>query len=327
MVNLRDLLIRWRLRKFTLKFVYSDKYWMVNLNQHVFPLEKYRLLYEKLIRLGAKKANFLSPQPVSDDELLLVHTPKYLNKLKTDSLSQSEILTIELPYSPQLLQFALYQVGGTVLAAETALKEGLAVHLGGGFHHAFPDHGEGFCIVNDVAVALEKMKQEGKIQKGMVVDCDVHQGNGTASIFAKKDYVFTFSIHQMDIYPAQKPPSSMDVGLWSGDGDDKYLTDLKAHIPHIYQEFKPDIILYLAGADPYQNDQLGGLRLTMEGLKERDRWVIGQARELGLPLVVLLAGGYAYDVEETVAIHFNTIQLAQKIHRRRKKISPLQDSQ
>ena len=300
---------------------------MVNLNQHVFPLEKYRLLYEKLIRLGAKKANFLSPQPVSDDELLLVHTPKYLNKLKTDSLSQSEILTIELPYSPQLLQFALYQVGGTVLAAETALKEGLAVHLGGGFHHAFPDHGEGFCIVNDVAVALEKMKQEGKIQKGMVVDCDVHQGNGTASIFAKKDYVFTFSIHQMDIYPAQKPPSSMDVGLWSGDGDDKYLTDLKAHIPHIYQEFKPDILLYLAGADPYQNDQLGGLRLTMEGLKERDRWVIGQARELGLPLVVLLAGGYAYDVEETVAIHFNTIQLAQKIHRRRKKISPLQDSQ
>ncbi|MFQ5722813.1 MAG: histone deacetylase, partial [Candidatus Aminicenantales bacterium] len=158
-----------------------------------------------------------------------------------------------------------------------------------------------------------------KIQKGMVVDCDVHQGNGTASIFAKKDYVFTFSIHQMDIYPAQKSSSSLDVGLWSGEGDDKYLAALKAHIARIYQEFNPDIVFYLAGADPYQNDQLGGMKLTMEGLKERDRWVIGQARELGLPLVVLLAGGYAYDIEDTVAIHFNTIQLAQKIHRKHKQ--------
>ncbi|MFQ5722641.1 MAG: histone deacetylase, partial [Candidatus Aminicenantales bacterium] len=168
MVSLKDILARWRLRKFTLKFVYSEKYWMVNLNQHVFPVEKYRLLYERLIRLGAKKRNFLFPQPASDEDLFLVHTAKYLNKLRTNSLSQSEILTMELPYSLQLLEFALYQVGGTVLAAETALKEGLAVHIGGGFHHAFSDHGEGFCIVNDVAVALEKMKQEGKIQKWMV---------------------------------------------------------------------------------------------------------------------------------------------------------------
>jgi len=325
MISFKNIFAKWRLRKFTLKFVYSEKYWMVNLNHHVFPVEKYRLLYEKLIRLGAKKANFLPPQPAINEELLLVHTAKYLNKLQAGKLSQSEILTMELPYSPQLLEFALCQVGGTVLAAETALQEGLAVHLGGGFHHAFPDHGEGFCVVNDVAVALEKMKREGKIEKGMIIDCDVHQGNGTASIFDKKDYAFTFSIHQMDIYPAQKPSSSLDVGLWSGDGDDKYLTALKAHIPRIYQEFKPDIIFYLAGADPYQNDQLGGLKLTMEGLKERDKWVVGQARELGLPLVILLAGGYAYDVEETVTIHFNTIQLAQKIHRKRKQPALVKD--
>lgn len=316
MVRLKDIIKLLRRKKFPFKFVYSENYWMVNFGNHVFPVEKYRLIYEKLIRLGAKEECILVPQPAKEEDLLLVHTSKYLKKFRTGELSQSEILTIELPYSPQLRQFALYHVGGTILAAETALEEGLAVHLGGGFHHAFPDHGEGFCIFHDVAVALEKMRSEGKIEKGMVVDCDVHQGNGTAFIFSNKDYAFTFSIHQMDIYPALKPSSSLDVELWSGDGDEKYLSALRSHIPRIYEEFKPDLIFYLAGADPYRKDQLGGLNLTLEGLKKRDRIVIEQGCKLHIPMVILLGGGYAWNIDDTVTIHFNTIKIAQGMKRK-----------
>jgi acetoin utilization deacetylase AcuC-like enzyme len=207
-------------------------------------------------------------------------------------------------------------VGGTILVAERALEDGLAVHIGGGFHHSFPDHGEGFCVLNDVAVSLEKMKHEGKIQKAMVVDCDLHQGNGNAFIFSKKDYAFTFSIHQMDNYPAQKPSSSVDVGLWSGDGDEKYLKELRSYFPRLYEEFQPDLVFYLAGADPYEKDQLGSLRLTLEGLRERDRIVIEEARKLRLPVAVLFAGGYAFDVRDTVSIHLNTIKIAQKVQRK-----------
>lgn len=302
--------------KFPFKFIYSDEYWMVDIGEHVFPVEKYRLIYEALLRLGAQKDDFLLPFLPLEDDLLLVHTAKYIKKLKSGALSHSEILTLELPFSPELLEFALRFVGGTILTAEKALEDGLAVHIGGGFHHAFPDHGEGFCVLNDVAVSLEKMKYEGKIEKAMVVDCDLHQGNGNAFIFSKKDYTFTFSIHQMDIYPAQKPSSSVDVGLWSGDGDDKYLKELRSHFPRLYEEFRPDLVIYLAGADPYEKDQLGNLRLTLEGLKERDRIVIGEARNLHLPVAVLFAGGYAFDVIDTVSIHLNTIKVAQKIQRK-----------
>jgi acetoin utilization deacetylase AcuC-like enzyme len=178
---------------FSFKFVYSDDYWIMDLGEHVFPVEKYRLIYEELLRMGAKKEDFLLPLQPSEEDLLLVHTSKYLKKLKSGALSHSEILTLELPFSPELLEFALRFVGGSICAAERALEDGLAVHIGGGFHHSFPDHGEGFCVLNDVAISLEKMKHEGKIHKAMVVDCDLHQGNGNAFIFSKKDYAFTFS--------------------------------------------------------------------------------------------------------------------------------------
>lgn len=303
-------------KRFPFKFVYSDSYWMVDLEDHVFPLKKYRYIYEDLLSMGAKKENFLLPQPAEEEDLLLVHTSKYLKKLKKGTLSHSEILTMELPYSPELLKFACLYVGGTILAGEKALEEGLTVHIGGGFHHAFPDHGEGFCVLNDVAVALEKMKHEGRIQCAMIVDCDVHQGNGNAFFFAKRDYAFTFSIHQMDIYPAQKPSSTVDVGLWFGDGDEKYLAQLRSHFPRLYTEFQPDIVFFLAGADPYEKDQLGSLRMTMEGLKERDRIIIEEARKLHIPVAILFAGGYAYDVRDTVSIHINTIRVAQKIQRK-----------
>jgi acetoin utilization deacetylase AcuC-like enzyme len=303
-------------KKFPFKLIYCDDYWMLDIGKHVFPIKKYRLIYEELLVMGAKKENFLSPTPASDEDILLVHTSKYIKKLKMGALSHSEILTLELPYSPELSKFAWLTVGGTILTAQRALEDGLSVHIGGGFHHAFPDHGEGFCVLNDVAVALEKMRKEGKIQKAMVVDCDLHQGNGTAFIFAKKDYVLTFSIHQMDIYPAEKPLSTLDIGLWSGDGDEKYLAQIASHFPRLYREFKPDLIFYLAGADPYERDQLGNLRLTREGLLERDRIVIEEARRFRIPVAIVLAGGYALDVQDTISVHINTIKAAAKVQRK-----------
>lgn len=315
MSRLNRFLNRFRGRKIPFRFVYSDAYWMVDLDNHVFPVEKYRLIYERLLKRGVKKENFVVPEPASDEELLLVHTSKYLKKLITGRLSSAEILTMELPYGPELLEFARLMVGGTIKAADLALQDGLAVHIGGGFHHAFTDHGEGFCILNDVAVALKKLKNSGTIQKGMVVDCDVHQGNGTAEIFAEDESVFTYSMHQMDIYPAKKEESSLDVGFWSGDRDSKYITALRSHVPRLYREFQPDVIFYLAGADPYEKDQLGGLKISLDGLKERDRIVTEEAFRLNIPVAVLLAGGYAYDVKDTVEIHLNTIKMAQKLKR------------
>ncbi len=297
------------------KFIYSNKYW-INIGNHVFPVAKYRFIYEYLIKKGIKKKYILTPSPATDEDIHLVHIPKYVKKLKTGTLSPREMMILELPYSPELANFAWLFVGGTIETFYQAVKEGLAIHIGGGFHHAFPDHGEGFCIFNDTAIALRKLIKEKVIQKAMVVDCDVHQGNGTAFIFSKEPEIFTFSIHQMDNYPAEKQNSDLDVGLWSGDGDWEYIQSLKQYIPKIYIDFKPELIVYLAGADPYQKDQLGGLKLTKKGLKERDEIVIEEARKLKIPVAILLAGGYAIDIKDTVEIHLNTINTAIRIYRK-----------
>jgi len=302
-------------KRFPFQLVYSNEYWMVETGKHVFPLQKYRLVYENLLAMGAKKENFLRPRPAPDEDVLLVHTARYLRRVKTGTLSHAELRALEIRYSPELVRFALLSVGGTVLAARKALECGLAVHIGGGFHHAFPDHGEGFCLLNDVAVAARKMIEEKLVRKVMVVDCDLHQGNGTAAALAGRKDVFTLSIHQMDAYPTEKPLSTVDIGLWAGDGDAKYLAELGAHIPRIYSEFRPDLVLYLAGADPYEKDQLGGLSLTKAGLKERDKVVIENARRLGIPVAVVLAGGYAAEIKDTVDIHLNTVRIAQRVQR------------
>jgi len=210
-------------RRFPFKLVYSNEYWMFDTGKHVFPLQKYRLVYENLLSMGARKDDFLRPRPAQDEDILLVHTARYLNHLKAGTLRPDEIQAMELRFSPELVRFALLSVGGTVLAARRALEDGMAFHIGGGFHHAFRDHGEGFCLLNDVAVAVEKMIEEKRARKVMIVDCDLHQGNGTAAIFARREDVFTFSIHQMDVYPSEKPPGSLDVGLWAGDDESKYL--------------------------------------------------------------------------------------------------------
>lgn len=295
----------------SIALVYHEGY-DLNLGDHVFPSHKYRLIREKLIRDGfAQEADFRRPDPAGDDDLLLVHTPEWIRKLRSGTLSYAEILKLEVSYSRQLVEAFRLAAGGTILAARLALERGVAVNLGGGFHHAFPDHGEGFCAIHDVAVAIRKLQRENVIRKAMVVDCDVHHGNGTAAIFSGDPTVFTLSIHQFNNYPSEKPASNVDIHLADGTGDAEYLAKLSGACRLAIPGFRPDVLFYVAGADPYLEDQLGGLNLTIDGLKERDRVVMELALQEQIPVVVTLAGGYAADVADTVAIHANTVEEAE----------------
>jgi acetoin utilization deacetylase AcuC-like enzyme len=288
-------------------FVYSKDYY-ADIGEHIFPMEKYRLIHQDLLKEGFREADFVEPEPAKDEDVLLAHTEDYVRKLKTGTLSPSEILILELPYSPDLVKASWLGAGGTILAARNALKDGLGMNLAGGFHHAFPDHGEGFCVLNDVAIAIRSLQKDKEIERALVVDCDLHQGNGTAVIFQKDEAVFTFSIHQENNYPP-KEKSDLDIGLPDGANDELYLNYLKDNLPRLLEELKPGLILYLAGADPYKGDQLGGLALSIEGLKERDRIVIGEALKKKVPLAAVLAGGYALNKEDTVSIHSNTAKV------------------
>jgi acetoin utilization deacetylase AcuC-like enzyme len=324
------------------KLIYSEDYYLP-IGAHVFPAEKYRRIRERLLETGVAEAyDFLTPQPASDQDVLLVHTPQYVHKLKTGTLSAREELEMEIPYSPKLVQAFWLAAGGSILAAEYALKDRIACNIGGGFHHAFPDHGEGFCMIHDVAVAIRRMQHDEKITRAMTVDCDVHQGNGTAAIFASgripagplpstaastlsaasakvrnahAGNVFTISIHQENNYPMWKPPSSIDVDLPDQIGDDDYLAWLDNAVSSGLRQFEPELICYIAGADPYREDQLGGLALTIEGLKRRDQLVFRVARTRDIPVMVTFAGGYAQNLEDTVTIHCNTVIAAKDIFR------------
>jgi acetoin utilization deacetylase AcuC-like enzyme len=292
------------------KLIYHQRY-DLNLGDHVFPSQKYRLVYEELLRRGlADASDFLSPAPATDEDVLRVHTPEYVRKLKTGSLSYAEVQQLEIPYSQELIEACWLAAGGSILAGQCALCEGWSANIGGGFHHACPDHGEGFCVIHDVAVAIRRLQFDGAIERGMVVDTDVHHGNGTATIFGGDDDVFTVSIHQLHNYPFVKPPSTMDINLPDGVGDEDYLAILERHLHKAFSDFSPQIIFYVAGADPYREDQLGGLALTMEGLGKRDALVMEYARRHRCPLVTTLAGGYARRVQDTVAIHVGTILAA-----------------
>lgn len=291
-----------------MKLIYSDKY-VVNLKGHIFPVEKYRLIKEKLLKEKiVNLENFLVPKPASDEDVLLVHTEEYIRKLKTSSLSLNEIFTLELPFSSELVEASFLCAGGSILASQKALEEGLGINLGGGFHHAFPDHGEGFCVLNDISIAIKKLQKERKVIKILIIDCDLHQGNGTSFIFKNDPSVFTFSIHQENNYPYPKQTSDLDIGLSNNVSDKEYLFYLKKYIPCIIKNFKPGLIVYLAGADPYFQDQLGGLGLTKKGLQERDQLIISEAYNNKIPFFITLAGGYAKKLEDTVEIHFNTIK-------------------
>jgi len=322
------------------KLIYTDDYFLP-IGAHVFPAEKYRRVHDRLLTTKvAEPSDFVSPQPASDRDILLVHKPDYVQKLKNGTLSASEEMQMEIPYSPELVRAFWLAAGGSILAAEYALKDGVACNIGGGFHHAFPDHGEGFCMIHDVAVAIRHMQRDDKIRTAMTVDCDVHHGNGTAAIFAgtrtpsdplpsnsaatvgtpagkirhaHAGDVFTISLHQHNNYPAWKPHSSIDVDLPDGIGDDDYLSWLDNALSSGLRQFEPDLICYIAGADPYCEDQLGGLALTVEGLRRRDELVFRVARARNIPVMVTYAGGYAQNVEDTVTIHCNTVIAAREI--------------
>jgi len=328
------------------KLIYSNGYYLP-IGQHVFPAEKYQRIHDCLLETGvAQDSDFLDPQPATDQDILLVHTPEYVNKLKTGTLSPREEMELEVPFSPELVKAFWLSAGGSILTARHALMDRVAINIGGGFHHAFPDHGEGFCMIHDVAVAIRRLQRDDKIRTAMTVDCDVHQGNGTAAIFAgtrtaseplpsagpstlsssaqrspppgkmrgaHAGDVFTISLHQHNNYPPYKPPSSIDVDLPDGTGDDDYLAWLDNALSSGLRQFEPDLLCYIAGADPYRDDQLGGLSLTMEGLKKRDELVFRVARARDIPVMVTYAGGYARNMEDTVTIHSNTVIAAKEV--------------
>jgi acetoin utilization deacetylase AcuC-like enzyme len=294
----------------SMKLAYSDHY-DLNLGEHVFPAIKYKLIRQRLLGEGIiSESDFVEPEPATDADVMRVHSEEWVRKLKTGMLSLAEVYRMEIPYSAEMVEAAWTLTGGTILAGRLALSDGIAASLGGGFHHAFPEHGEGFCVIHDVAIAIRKLQGEGRIGRAMTVDLDVHHGNGTAYIFARDASVCTFSMHQENNYPLEKPPSDFDLHLPDGCGDEQYLHLLRQNLHHALSGFRPDIIFYLAGADPYREDQLGGLSLTIAGLEERDRIVFAMARQRGIPVAITLAGGYARHVEDTVAIHVNTIRAA-----------------
>jgi acetoin utilization deacetylase AcuC-like enzyme len=295
------------------KLVYSDRY-DLNLGNHVFPSIKYRLVKEKLLHEHiVEPGDFVEPAPASDDDIALVHHREYLRKLQTGKLSYLEMLRLEIPYSSELIRAVWLCAGGSILAGRLALEDGAAVNVGGGFHHAYPDHGEGFCVLNDFAVAIRCLQKDRTIERAMTVDCDVHQGNGTAAIFGGDHTVFTLSIHQENNYPYPKPPSSLDINLDDGVEDEEYLRELAEGLDRALAEFSPDLIFYVAGADPYREDQLGGLKLSLEGLEKRDRLVFEKAHAKNIPVAVVLAGGYARCLEDTIQIHTNTVRVAKEL--------------
>jgi len=310
------------------KLIYSDGY-DLSLGAHVFPSQKFRWIREKCLADGiATEADFLAPELAPDEDILRVHSQEWVRKLKTGKLEAWELMRLEIPWSAATRRAFWLSAGGSTLASRRALADGCGFNLGGGFHHAYPDHGEGFCAIHDVAIAIRSLQADGAIQTAMVVDLDVHHGNGTAAIFAADPSVFTLSMHQENNYPHPKPPSDIDVGLPDFTRDDVYLKLLDDALARAFDQFErnaslrespvasrqslPDLIWYLAGADPYVEDQLGGLGLTINGLMERDRRVIAAARSRGIPIAITFAGGYARRVEDTVQIHVNTILAARE---------------
>jgi acetoin utilization deacetylase AcuC-like enzyme len=304
------------------KLIFHKRY-DLNLGPHVFPSQKFRLIAETLLREGiAGKEDFLEPCPASDADVLRVHTADWVKKLKTGTLTASDVMKLEVPYSLELVEAVWLAAGGSILAGQSALRDGFGCNLGGGFHHAYPGHGEGFCAIHDVAVAIRRLQADGAVAKAMVIDTDVHHGNGTAAIFRNDKTVFTLSIHQENNYPAHKPDSTIDLHMWDRADDEEYLNVLLPAVVSSLEEFRPDIVFYIGGADPYCEDQLGGLCLTKKGLMVRDRKVFEEARKRGVPVATTLAGGYARNVEDTVRIHVNTILAAREIAAEFPAVSP-----
>jgi acetoin utilization deacetylase AcuC-like enzyme len=296
-----------------MRVFYSPRYYADIGDTHIFPIRKFELVRDQLLGEGTLSSNeVIEPEPAPLEDVLLVHTDDYVTRLRNGQLTAREIRRLGLPWSQSLVRRSFYAVGGTINAAHVALDDGYASNLAGGTHHAFADRGEGFCVLNDVAIAVRTLRRKNLVTRVAIVDCDVHQGNGTATIFAGDPEVFTFSVHGANNYPLFKSQSSLDVELADGTNDESYLDTLAQHMATVFQH-APDIIFYLAGADPYGGDKLGKLGLSIEGLRQRDALVLRQCFDHEVPVVTVMSGGYGKVLDDTIEIHCNTIRMVKQI--------------
>ncbi|MEJ7576404.1 MAG: histone deacetylase [Pyrinomonadaceae bacterium] len=296
-----------------MRVFYSPRYYAEIGEGHVFPIRKFEFVRDRLLKEGTlAPADLIEPQSAATVDVLLVHTEDYVTRLRAGALTEREIRRLGLPWSKSLVRRSFLAVSGTIGAARAALEEGVGANLAGGTHHAFPDRGEGFCVFNDVAIAIRVLRRDGLVRRAGVVDCDVHQGNGTAVIFAEDEDTFTFSMHGAKNYPLFKARSTLDVELPDKTGDKDYLRALEQHLPQVFA-CEPQIVFYLAGADPFERDKLGRLALSIEGLRARDEFVLSEAKRSGVPVVTVMSGGYAANIEDTVEIHCNTIRAARNV--------------
>jgi acetoin utilization deacetylase AcuC-like enzyme len=292
---------------------YTPRYYADIGPGHVFPIRKFELVRDKLLAEGTvEPAEIVEPGPAPLEDVLLVHTTDYVSRLCSGNLTPKEIRRLGLPWSESLVQRSFYAVGGTLAATRASLAAGYSSNLAGGTHHSFPERGEGFCVLNDVAIAIRAMRERKLFQRAAIVDCDVHQGNGTATIFAGDMDTFTFSIHGANNYPLFKAESTLDVELADGTSDTEYLETLAKHLPSVFAA-EPEIVFYLAGADPYRGDKLGRLAVSIDGLRERDAYVLRECYEREVPIVTVMSGGYGKDINDTVEIHCNTIRMVKEI--------------
>ena len=298
-----------------MKVYYSDHFSLPLPEGHRFPIEKYALLRKRVMANGIiTNGNAIVPPQATLDQLRLAHNPEYVQRVINGELSEKEVRRIGFPWSLGLVQRSRRSVGGTIAACRTALQEGVSANLAGGTHHAFPDHGEGYCVFNDCAVAARAMQAENRVRSVVILDCDVHQGNGTAAIFAQDPSVFTFSIHGAKNFPFHKEPSDLDIALPDGCGDDQYLDSLRQGLEQSLARAGAGLAIYLAGADPFEGDRLGRLALSKPGLVKRDRLVFSLCGEAGIPVAVTMSGGYADCVDDSVDIHYQTIKIAAQYH-------------
>jgi acetoin utilization deacetylase AcuC-like enzyme len=282
---------------------------------HRFPMDKYELLPQQLLHEGTiTEENFFCPEPLSDEQILLTHTPEYLYKLNNNLLDRKEQRAIGFPVRPELITRGKHIANGTLQCARYAMEYGVAMNIAGGTHHAYADRGEGFCIFNDFAITANVLLAEGTVKQVLIVDLDVHQGNGNAKIFADDSRVFTFSMHGAKNYPLRKEKSDLVIGVDDGILDADYLALLKAHLPRLISEVKPDLILYLAGVDIISTDKLGRLGVTREGCKERDKFVFEQAISYDIPVAVSMGGGYSVQIKDIIEAHANTFRVAQQLY-------------